>query len=600
MESMVKNMFNAVTQGDKQRVAQQLGKLANKDTESAFIRRVSPDEARTRLNTIKAFENGKEVHYEVEPDVYKAMKGLDKEASNGVIKILSHPAGWLRAGATLTPEFSMRNFMRDVPAAYIVSESGFNPLVDFPVGLWQSLSLKVGGKTLKNPGKLYEDFIQHNGGYGNIVSNDRKLHQDVIKRVLKEGDSPKFRNVVNPNTYLNILRGIADITESATKVGEYRAALRKGVSPQEAAYRARDIMDFARSGNNIKEANKVVAFLNANIQGKDKLLRTAFKSKKDFAKFTAKSVAMVSLPTLGVIAAQHTLANEEQKKSINDAPQWLKNSFWLMPIPGTNQVARIPKPFDVAPLFADPIERAADFAYKNNPKAFEGYMKETFSSMSIPVMMTGLLPIIEGTANYSFFRQGPIDGMSDNNKEYQDHYDIKTSSTARVAGAAINKMTGGEGPFKNFGSPRIIDNTIRGLTGGLGTYATDALDAAVVNPILKATGNHDGVAKPAKQISQQPVLRSFLMDQGTSGESMNKLYDLREKLQRQKGSGSKSFDERKWEQVKAGTQATGDITKEMRSVQNSTTLSSKQKRDRLEKLNRQRNEAARRAMRSLN
>ena len=599
MESMVKNMFNAVTQGDKQRVASQLGKLAAKDTEGAFIRRVDPSEARNRLNTIKAYEGGKEVHYEVEPDVYKAMKGLDKEASNGVIKILSHPAGWLRAGATLTPEFSMRNFMRDVPAAYIVSESGFNPLVDFPVGLWQSMSLKVGGKTLKDTGKLYKQFIDSNGGYGNIVSNDRKLHQEVIKNVMKEGDNPKFRNIANPKTYLNILRGIADVTESATKVGEYRAALRKGASKEEAAYRARDIMDFARSGNNIKEANKVVAFLNANIQGKDKLLRTAFKSKKDFAKFTAKSVAMVSLPTIGIIAAQHNLANEEQRKSIDDAPQWLKNSFWLMPIPGTNQVARIPKPFDVAPLFADPIERAADFAYKNNPKAFEGYMKETFSSMSIPVMMSGLLPIIEGFSNYSFFRQGPIDGMSDNNKEYKDHYDIKTTSTAKVLGAGIDKLTGGEGAFKNFGSPRIIDNTIQGLTGGLGKYATDGIDAAIVNPILKATGNHDGVEKPAKLVSQQPVLRAFMMDQGTTGESMNKLYDLREKLQRQKGSKSKQFDEYKYDQVKAGTQQIGDVTKEMNGVRNSTTLSAKQKRDRLEQLNRQRNEVARQAWKSI-
>ncbi|AIW03705.1 hypothetical protein CPT_Pookie20 [Bacillus phage Pookie] len=599
MESMVKNMFNAVTQGDKQRVASQLGKLATKDKEGAFVRRLEPGEEKSRLNTIKMFEGGKEVHYEVEPDVYKAMKGLDRDATNAVVKIFEKPASWLRAGATLTPEFSMRNFMRDVPAAFIVSESGFNPLVDFPVGLWQSMSLKVGGKTLKNPGKLYEQFIEQNGGYGNIVSNDRELHQEVIKKVMKEGDTPKFRNIVNPKAYLDVLRGIADVSESAVKVGEYRAALRKGVSKEEAAYRARDIMDFARSGNGIREWNKAVAFLNANIQGKDKLLRAGLKSPKDFARVATKAAVAVSIPTIGIIAAQHKLSNPEQRKAIDDAPQWLKNSFWLMPIPGTNQVARIPKPFDVAPFFADPIERAADFAYKNNPKAFDGYIKQTFSDLSIPVLMSGLVPVLEGFSGHSFFRQGPIDSRGDDYTEFPDHYDIKTSSTARVLGAGINKMTGGEGLFKNFGSPRVVDNTIRGLTGGLGTYAVDGLDAAVVNPILKATGNHDGVTKPAKQISQQPIARAFLMDQSTSGESMNKLYDLREKLQRQRGSKNPSFDERKYDQVKAGTQAVGDVTKEIRSVQNSTTLTAKQKRDRLEQLNRQRNEVARQAWKSI-
>ncbi|AJK28087.1 hypothetical protein AVV20_gp20 [Bacillus phage Palmer] len=597
MESMVKNMFNAVTQGDKQRVFSQLGKLAEKDTEGLFVRRVSPDEARNRLNTVKGFENGKEVHYEVEPEVMKSMKGMDKQSTNEVIKILSHPAGWLRSGATLTPEFSLRNFMRDVPAAYIVSESGFNPLVDFPVGLWQSMSLKIGGKTLKEPGKLYKQFIEQNGGYGNVVSNDRKLHQEVIKNVLKEGDNPKFRNVANPNAWLNVLRGIADVTESATKVGEYRAALRSGASKPEAAYRARDIMDFARAGNNVREANKIIAFLNANIQGKDKLARAAAKNP---LKFTAKAVAAVSVPTIGIIAAQYNLSNPEQKKTIQDAPQWLKNTFWLLPIPGTNQVARIPKPFDVAPLFADPIERAADFAFQNNPKAFEGYMKESFSSLAIPVMISGLTPILEGAMNHSFFRQGPIDSMSDQNKEFPDRYDAKTSETAKVIGKGVNWLTGGEGPAQNFGSPKVVENTVRGMFGGLGTYGLEAADKAVTEPILKATGKYDNVDAPAKLVSQQPILRSFMVDKGTTGDSMNKLYDLREKLQRQKGSKSKDFDEYKYDQVKAGTQAVGDITKDMREIQNSTKLTAKQKRDRLEKLNEQRNEVARKAWKSIN
>ncbi|MCU7712996.1 hypothetical protein OD999_28130, partial [Priestia megaterium] len=485
IESMVKNMFNAVAQGDKQRVARQLGKLAVEDTEGTFIRRLSPDEAKNRKNTVKMYEDGKEVYFEVEPEVYKSIKGLDKETSNTIIKILAKPASTLRAGATLTPEFFTRNFLRDVPAAYIVSKSGFNPIFDFSVGLWQSMSLKIGGKTLKEPGKLYKDFIRYNGGYGNIFSHDRRLHQDIIEKVLKEGDSPNFINVANPKSWLNVLRSIADVTESATKVGEFNAALRKGVSPQEAAYRARDIMDFARSGSNIREANKVVAFLNANIQGKDKLLRS-FAERP--ASFIGKSVAAVSIPTLAIIAAQRTLSSDTQKNIIEDAPQWLKNTFWLIPVPNTNQVVRIPKPFDLAPLFADPIERAADYAINKNPDAFDKYIKGSISSMSIPVMLTGITPIIEGMANYSFFRQGPIDPMRDQNKEYPDRYDINTSETAKWIGKGVNAMTGGEGPLKNFGSPRIVDNAIRGIAGGLGTYGTEGIDKAIINPLQKLAG----------------------------------------------------------------------------------------------------------------
>jgi hypothetical protein len=77
-------------------------------------------------------EDGKKVKYEVPPEVYKTLMNLDKESSNTLIKILQKPAATLRAGATLTPEFSLRNPLRDVPNAFVVSKSGFNPVVDFP------------------------------------------------------------------------------------------------------------------------------------------------------------------------------------------------------------------------------------------------------------------------------------------------------------------------------------------------------------------------------------------------------------------------------------------------------------------------------------
>ena len=201
-------------------------------------------------------EKGKKVQYEVPPEVYTSLKNLDKESTNTLIKILQAPASTLRAGATLTPEFSLRNPLRDVPNAFVVSESGFNPITDFPVGLWQSIwkgrTIKIGNKEYKTSGDLYKQFIKDNGGYGNIMSMDRKLHQETLKKALTDA-STDYVDILDPKTYtavmkkfanpLNALRTIADISETGTKVGELRAAKRKGVSDEEAAYRARDIMN---------------------------------------------------------------------------------------------------------------------------------------------------------------------------------------------------------------------------------------------------------------------------------------------------------------------------------------------------------------------
>jgi hypothetical protein len=608
LESVVKNIFKATNTVDRNKVASQIGKLAEKDTEGNFIRKLDSKDDTSRLNVVSVMEEGKKVKYEVPPEVYKTLMNLDKESSNTLIKILQKPAATLRAGATLTPEFSLRNPLRDVPNAFVVSKSGFNPVIDFPVGLWQSIwkgrTVKIGNKEFKTAGDLYKEFIKENGGYGNVVSMDRKLHQETLKKAL-ESTNKNYVDLLDMKTYkafissfknpLNVLRNVADVSETATKVGEFRAAKRSGASPQEAAYRARDLMDFGRAGVSVREANKVVAFLNANIQGKSKLLR-AFKENP--VQVTGKAVAAVTLPTIGAIVAQNTYANDKQKEIINDAPQWLKDTFYLIPIPGTNQIARIPKPFDLAYPFSNTLERAFDFVAKHDKQAFDGFIKQGFTQASVPVMLTGLAPIVEGMANYSFFKQGPIIPKREENLNYPDQYDINTSETAKFIGKGINKLTGGQGSMKNFGSPRVIDNTIQGFTGGTGTYVTSAIDA-----LLNYTGAVDNPEKPAKSIDQQPLTRAFLVNQSSSGKSLDKLYNLKTDLTKERGSAKQNHEpfpkEPLYKMANQSTKSISEISAQIRLVENDRSLSSAQKKSMIDQLIQTRNQIARQAMERL-
>lgn len=636
IESMVKNIFKAVNTVEKNKVSAQVGKLAEKDVDGQFIRKLSDKEDTSRLNVISVMDNGKKEKYEVPPDVYKTLMNLDKESTNTLIKILQKPASWLRGGATLTPEFSLRNPLRDVPNAFVVSESGFNPITDFPVGLWQSIwkgrTIKIGNKEFKTSGDLYKEWVKENGGYGNIISMDRELHRETLKKALLNSNtdyfdvlSPKsytalIKKYANPKHPLEALRNIADVSESATKVGEFRAAKRQGnkhekkefnklikagksqeeaqklaklknISPQEAAYRARDIMDFARAGISVREANKVVAFLNANIQGKSKLYR-AFKEHP--TKFTGKAVTAVTIPTIGAIVAQEKYANDKQREILNDAPQWMKDTFFLLPVPGTDQIARIPKPFDLAFPFSNTLERAFDYVKKNDKKAFDNFIRQGFSAAAVPTMLTGVAPIVEGMANYSFFRQGPIIPQREvNSVELSDQHDINTSDVAKAVGKGINKVTEGQGAFENFGSPRIIDNTIQGLFGGLGQYVTSAVDLFIPD-------ENDQIAKPTKSIDQKPLAKAFLVNQSSSGESLDKLYTLKEKLTKARGTAKqnekKFADEGKYKAVNDVTKDIGEISKEIRAVENHPELSSDQKKQILDQLVQLRNNIARQAM----
>lgn len=584
IESMIKNIYKSVSAVDRNKVASQLGKLADKDANGAYVRRLAEGEEKSRLNTVYAMEDGAKVHYEVQPDVYKALMNLDKESSNMLIRVLQKPAGLLRSGATLTPEFSLRNPIRDVVQAFAVSKSGINPVTDVPKALFDVIRSKMGKDT------MYNQFLKDNAGFGNIISMDRKAHQEVMNDILSQPASKKFVNIVSGKSLLNVLRTITDVTESATKLGEYKAALRSGASRPEAAYRARDLMDFARAGASIRETNKIVAFLNANIQGKSKLYRAI---KENPVGVTARAFSSITVPTIGVYMAQQYLSNDEQKAIINDAPDWMTSTFWLVPVPGTSQVARIPKPFDLAPIFANLPERALKYMNKNDPTAFDGFAKQTLSSASLPTMITGLIPLIEGMSNYSMFKQGPIIPQREADLNFPDQYDIRTTGTAKLIAKGVDKLTGGTGPLKNFGSPRVVDNTIQGLTAGLGNYVTSAIDF-----ITESTGIVDAKNKPARNLSEMPLLRAFLTSEKSGGKAMGNMYDEKDKLTRDKGSAlitspkAKFPQETRLKSLSKTTATIGDITKEIRKIENSASIDAQTKRLKINDLASKRNALA--------
>lgn len=589
IESMIANIYKTFNATERNKVAIQLGKLANEDTKG-LITRLAPGAEKSRKNAVFELVDGKKVYYEVEPDLYRAMVDLDRESTAMVIKFFQAPASLLRAGATLTPEFIARNPMRDIFQAFVVSESGFNPITDFPAGLFQAA---LGGKRVpfsnkRFPDKLYREFLSSNAGYGNIISMDRNLHKKNMENVIKQTTGTKFINLINGKTIINALREAADTTETATKLGVFRAARRSGASLEESAYRARDIMDFSRSGSSTRNINKVVAFFNANIQGKSKLIRAI---KKDPIGVSARGFTAITMPTIGFYLAQKTLSNEKQKRIIDDAPDWLRNTFWLMPVPGTDLVARIPKPFDLAVVFANPVERALGYLVDKDKKSFDNFATETLNQISIPTMLTGLIPILEGATNYSLFRQAPIIPQREQGLNYPDQYDINTSETAKIVAKGVNKVVGGEGSLKNFGSPRIVENAIRGVGGGLSNYATSGIDL-----FINSLNLSDKPVKPEKKAFNKPVQKAFLVNSDTSSKSIGKIYDARDKLTREKGSaklkGEPFRQERTLTRIKNATSRISKITKSIRGIQESKSLSAREKRAKMDNLIELRNRIA--------
>jgi len=184
-----------------------------------------------------------------------------------------------------------------------------------------------------------------------------------------------------------------------------------GLSQEEAAARAaywaqEGTVNFGRRGAMMKNVNAVIAFLNARVQGTDRLIRSL---KNHPVRTGARLGIAVLTPTL------ITQAWNRKFKSYNDErvlPSYVRrDNFILMlsdePIPqlGGAQYIKIPKG-EIGRL-ANPVEEFFDYAYGQSVEigdalvaAFQGFSPVDRWSDLIP---QSIRPPIELTQNKSFF-----------------------------------------------------------------------------------------------------------------------------------------------------------------------------------------------------
>lgn len=591
VESMIKNTFLVMNAAAKNKVGLQLADLSKIDGAGAWVEHVGQGGASPTEHVISVYENGQKQAYKIrEPELYNAMLSLDTESSNSLLKFLGGTASILRAGATLTPEFMVRNAFRDVVGASINSTKyGFNPL-DFAKGLFH-----VVGKT-----KTFDQFLSSGGAMGTVASLDRDVNREALRSVFRESLADKALNVItSPKELAKMVTGItpiqktvgllrkgAEISELSTKVGLFNKTLNKTGSLEEAAFTARDIMDFNRAGSAIRPANKAVAFLNASIQGTDRMAR-AFKDNP--AGFMVRAFTTLVLPSIGLYYYNNNLP-ADMKKEYENIPQWQKDSFFILGIPGAG-FARIPKPFEAGMLFSTGTDRVMKYIHENDPNAFKDYGATLLQSFTPPMMISAFTPLLEALTNHSLFRNAPIVPMGEQRLEKKDQYGLFTSELSKGIGKIVSKT-----PFKdtNAASPRIIDNTIRGYTAGLGQYAVDAIDR-IMNGV---TGTQKNL--PAKDITEQPFLRSFFASTAGGGQIRQDFYDKWDELSKKKASADKNndlFTDANYYRVKAGKDAIDKIMKAYKVIQADDKLSPAEKRTKLDQFDKVMNDLARKSLR---
>lgn len=562
LESIVKNTFQFYNAVERNHVGRTFAKLADKNGVGQIVERVNGNKAATD-NTFNVWENGEKVTYETTPELIQTMRMLDKDQSNMVAKILSYPANWLRAGATLSPEFILRNPVRDMIGASIYSKHGFIPVLDTFKGL--SLFLKKGD--------LYWEYMKSGAAHAAMVSLDRDYLGGQLRDIMSR-ESKVTKLIKNP---IEVLRAMSEATEMATRLAEFDNARkgytgvsnrlfgkdRKPLTAREAALESRDItLDFSRRGSHTKKANQVIAFFNATIQGADKMAR-AFK--EDPRGMTVKTMLYITLPS---VLLWYMNKDDERYQEL---PQWEKDTFWI--IPGKENMYRVPKPFEAGVLFGTSFERMLQYFddAKNNRKSvgFKGFGDRVIDSLAPSFMPTAMIPVVEAMTNYSLFRQRNIIPQSQENLPAHLQYGANTSEVAKFVGDKINV------------SPYIVDNTIRGYGGGLAGLGLSGIDAA--------TGAKENNA--SKKWYEAPGLRGFTAAPYQSSNSVQRVYDdykEQEKLHNEfklTGQRPDGYDAKEFAKLKNASDSLKGLNKASKAIINNERMSGEQKREQLDKIN---------------
>ena len=507
------------------------------------------------------WQNGKQVVYRTTPEIYDALTHMDSNSASAVLGIARNIAHTLRTGATISPSFIVRNFLRDTMSATVNSKTGFIPIVDSIRGAW----------------KLHFDknFSAEYHASGASMSTYMRADADSSRNLTKELLGHKYDSYPVVVKQVRQLIGYAwnkyekfgNLIEDSTRAGEFMRARKKGMSIDQSGQLARDItLDFSRHGKRGQEVNKYVPFFNATIQGTDKFIRT-FKENPMRAIFT--TTVSIILPSLILWAINH---DDDWYKELDENTKYTN---WCINL-GNGAHLLIPKPQEVGILFGSGVEAVLNQLTGTDPHGMKEWAKQYAEAVTPSLYPAVVRPLIEWMTNYSFWTGRHLipTGLEKAPSEMQF-----TSYTSELA-----KSLGDTWIAKSIKlSPIAIDNWISGWFGSAGRFLANMLN----DPINYVKGN-SRPPEPAKYWYEMPFIGSFIRQNGQNSEYINRMYEIQKEMsddyersdagKQRKGKKGSSNKPKGLQQVNTAVSSVSKINKEIKSIRNDPKKDPDQKR----------------------
>jgi hypothetical protein len=506
--------------------------------------------------------------------IVKGMEGI-KTTLPFAIKAMGVPADILRKFVTRNPAYAIKQAIRDPLTAWMTTGTSGVPVLNG----FKELSKMVAGRSEEERKLMASGAISSNVFTGDQRDMDKAL-RDVVAG--KQGWTK----------WMARADAFAMQGDAATRAVVYKDSLAKGLSEMEALLRTLESMNFSRRGlsPSMQALSVMIPFFNAQIQGLDVLYR-AFRGEMPFneqLEIRKKLFQRGLMLAAGTMAYAAMMQDDEAYKNAKPEER-LAN--WFVYIPGEVEPLKIPIPFELGYVFKALPEAVFNMAAEDRKSEdiTNGMGKLLWQSVPIG-MPQAIKPAVELYLNKSFYA-GDIESQREQKTMLPtERYRGTTTELAKLLGS----LTGDAGI-----TPIGWDHLTRGYTGGLGVALV-----ALANPILNTEAGD--VAKPTKKMHEQPFIGAFFQPVEGRG-TLDAGYERMLEIQQAKGTYTSLLMEGKRDQARefldeyrnkiayaslSGTvqQKLGELSKLRRNIIAHPTMTEEQKTERVEKIDKVRND----------
>ena len=502
-------------------------------------------------NIVSVRVNGTLRFYKVEdPELLVAVKNFGAEKVNVMWKLLTAPKNIMTQAITKTPEFAIRNFIRDTGSNTIL----FGGKTIAP---YLAHTAKNAVKSAWNTADMQKVWAAGAGGgaWYSVKAEDIAADFKDGGKIQKIG-----KYTIKPLKWLlnEYERRILMPSEQGNRISVRQKALENGASDMEAAFQYLDVMNFGMRGSGVWTGKnewakgaftalhaiiRITPFLNARIQGLYKLWRESgaqqakFKAGEEFA-LKERTRAFIQSLSKAVLLRGMMLASASMLYSLyansstdDDGDKWFeklpahdKLNYWHIYL-GNNNILRIPKPFEIGYIFGTIPEAITDALIQKRPQTakvlWEGLTSQLeFDPLSNPVIDTAR----EQYWNKDSFTKRLIIQQSDKDLKPRYQYDPDTSATAK----AVARVFEGVGLDDSWlASPARIQNVIGNFLGGMTKYITAASDVIVES----LTDIEGGTSRYARESATKRVYDWAVRNTKTmSTRNAEDYYELRNRV----------------------------------------------------------------------